>query len=1000
MTRRFTKMTVVLAVVALCCFMFAGMAAAAGQFSFTTESNPIDGSATNYVKADHTYNFDINVTGITAPVEQFTSNVINEESENKLLLTFPKGFCSNYSFDASSVSVYLTINGEEYGPIQVLPEFVMDETDVAEGCGCSVAEQVYFNIERQGLPVDLANPAYVTGVRIEGFEVVTPLEPGQYQICVTHTQTSCGIDACANLNVVKTVGEITLDTINTECLYAGGQVTICGEILDTCGDPWNDTTWPVIVELKEKVTDLKCGENCYTYNDIMIADEENYGENCFGADTCIEEGTGSPLWAQVVHVMTDGSGRFCATLDLPTWLNTKNNVEYVLIARTPEVRDEKAAFDSPIEWKFGDQPESRVPAESIEDLNMKDQSMHVKRGPYTLMLESQMGPYTTKAHAWLKSADYYLPEIQPGNPYFIVSSNLGTQIDVAQRYPVTIKLVDKFCNPTTNAIACGAPLAPLKVELVAYDCDNPTQVAGKFYDEAGNEIVYTQIPSGADSVIVYFQATKTGKVTLKESALFGATDAHQSITGQCCLEVNSSAGCVLEVTNLVTGEFCDPTEMFPIPVGYNGDYEFPKAGWPVKVSLHYPPTANIRVELLGWDYKNDAWQILPASEATWDLVAKTDADPDTGAPAYLSYNADGDYVSGDTFVHNTGVPYNTSKSDFYVYFNNTCDYSLVEKGLSQSPFKQFAVKIVDIDNNVYQIESLDPFIPSADMVRILEPQKWQILSTPKTLTGDGDMKTLLPGSGIVPYTEILTYKDNGWVQVLPTDQLEPLYAYLLNMRQNTCAPDECNSGDCYEQKNVYAKYVFARAVDPAYAMPATRLLSAGANLIGPAFNEHEINPISLANDLIGIGEMSKEEECFLYDFGCCDCHDCDIVTLCEYTDGGPYQTMDEYGELICPNLLFQSNTLAMLSATFCDGCTAILNYGGDGANLCRNSKGNLAEFTSAALGGSNVQSWLQDPLYYAWNGDGYLAYLTKAQTMTGTAQLELVNVFNTELYGE
>lgn len=998
MTRRFTKMTVVLAVAALCCFMFAGMAAAAGQFSFTTQSNPIDGSATNYVKADHTYNFSINVTGITAPVEQFTDNRPPVSSggavaENKLMLNFPQGFCANENFSENSVSAYLTIGGQEYGPIPVIPEIALDEYEGECGDTCSVADQVYFTIERQFLPDNLSNPAYVTAVRIEGFKVVTPENPGQFLVCVKHTQTACGIDACANLNVVKTVGEITLDDVKTDCLYAGGQVTICGTMYDTCGDLWDETTWPIIVELKEKVNDPKCGKACYTYNDVYVANEANFGTNCFGADTCITEDEGRLVWAQVVHVTTAGPGEFCATLDLPTWLHLDSNVEYVITARTPEVRDEKAAFDSPIEWKFGDQPESKVPAESIED--NANSGMHVKRGSYTLNLSSQQGAYTTKAHAWLKSNEYGIDEINPGNPYFIESTNLGTQIDVDEYYPIEICLVDKFCNATPNKLACGDPLPPLKVELRAVDCTDPTQIAGKYYkrvygqngpyletedaDHRGQrytyeEIVYTEILGGEYCAKVYFKATKVGSVTLQQSAIFGPTDYHVSTTGQCCLEVNSEAGCVLEVTNLVLADKCDSySEYYDYDLAEadrRGErYERPKAGWPVKISLYYPPTANIRVELLDEDYN-----ILTADEATWDLIAITDADPNTGRAAYLAYDAEGQYASGDQFVHNTGVPYNNAKSDFFVYFKDACN-------------KVFYVKVVDVDQNVYKIARVGRFAPSTDLVRILEPQKWQILSTPKVLAGDGDMKTLLPSDGTIPYTEILTYKDNQWMQVLPTEQLEPLYAYLLNMRQNYCPPGECEkAGSCGEQKNVYAKYVFARAVDPAYAMPATRLLSKGANLIGPAFNEQEVSPYSeLLGDYVFGGTSIKDPDCFEYDGGCCNCDDC--------------QVPERHG-IICPDQLFQPDSLGHLTATFCDGCTAIYTYGGVSGGECRNPYANLAWFTTAALGGNNIESWLADPINYAFNGDGYWAYLSQSQTMTGAAQLELINITNEEIYGE
>jgi hypothetical protein len=122
--------------------------------------------------------------------------------------------------------------------------------------------------------------------------------------------------------------------------------------------------------------------------------------------------------------------------------------------------------------------------------------------------------------------------------------------------------------------------------------------------------------------------------------------------------------------------------------------------------------------------------------------------------------------------------------------------------------------------------------------------------------------------------------------------------------------------------------------------------------------------------------------CFEY-LECCagqpGCETCDVPTRAA-------------NNRICPEQLFQFDTLARMTATFCEGCSMIANYGGDSAGDCSNSRGNLAFFSTAALGGSNAQSWLTDPLHFAFNGDGYLAYVNGAQTYTGAAQLELVNI--------
>ncbi|MDD4170361.1 MAG: hypothetical protein PHD36_08955, partial [Desulfotomaculaceae bacterium] len=665
-TYKWSRLAVLLAVMSVCCFMFAGMAAASSTFSVTAESNPITGEPTAVLKADHTYDLNLEVTDINVPINQFTdkydpcSSDSTTTATNKLYVDFPflnendnlgakSGSCN---LSTGSVEAWVTLStGDVVGPIPVIPEIY--EIDGSCSAPASVADRVYFTIERQFFPSNIPSTANVTGVLIEGLKVKTTTQPDDnYLVCVNHT--ACDISGCASLEVVDTVGGIDIWIPNQNCLTVGSNMTVAGKVWSTeldssCNNkPWGKDTWSIIVELKTRTTETDCGVGSYSYEDVITSAGDFYGTNCFGSETCIGADTQTKLiYAQVVHPKLDGT--FEVTFELPSWISED---ELIVTARTIEVRDEKAAYDSNVApggigWKFGNQEVNKVPAEANEDVeNAKGTDRnHVLRGTYEVALAAYApDKYTTKAHSWVMADEEVVPTYSAGLPQFIVTNEnaWGSQIDVADVQTLEICLVDKYCNETLNYDnICEETGKPLKVQLRALDCDTKTIANGAFYSDenATNRIIDAEIPVGQSCVTVYYKPATVGNVSIEASAIFypGQSSNHVSKTGICCIEINEEAGCVLEKTYLVTGDTCSEV---------TGDYEAPKAGWPVKISLHYNARpANIRVELLDM-----AGNPLSSDKATWDLVAITDEDPDTGAAAYLAYNADGQFVSGDTFM--------------------------------------------------------------------------------------------------------------------------------------------------------------------------------------------------------------------------------------------------------------------------------------------------------------------------------------------------------------
>jgi hypothetical protein len=89
---------------------------------------------------------------------------------------------------------------------------------------------------------------------------------------------------------------------------------------------------------------------------------------------------------------------------------------------------------------------------------------------------------------------------------------------------------------------------------------------------------------------------------------------------------------------------------------------------------------------------------------------------------------------------------------------------------------------------------------------------WNVLSTPLPLAGAGDLASLVGGSD--KFEIAYTFENGQWQQV-STQKLEPLKGYFVKMRAAGAAA-----------------YNLARVTSPDQAVPATRQLRAGWNLVG------------------------------------------------------------------------------------------------------------------------------------------------------------------------
>lgn len=769
------KVALVLALAAICCFVFAGMALAA-DFSITAGTNPVTGEPSNVVKADHTYNYVITATGLNTPLNLFCDENIDDQNDKELVITFPDGF---EVLQEDAVPCYLTIGDEDYY-MQIVPEINQNEDGTTD---------VIFTFQRQQISVD----GKVTGFKIDGLKVKNPTEnSAEYCVKIRHT-TSCFPESCMNLNVVETVGTISIDAVY-QCPVAGNLITVAGKVYRTDGAGWPYNTWPVVVEVLDK--DGKPAVDPQTGSWVK--------DPCNGEDAYINPCDGEEIEPVITH--TDSNGYFEAKIRVPA---CPANSPYHLVARTIEVKDNK--FDAGVEYEFN-APAYMVPVESIEDLDNAQEvnRNHIERG--------QVDPAQFD-HAWLQS-DGYKIEVLSGVPFGIKQNDLGSQIPLNIPAEITVTLFDKFGLETKNALLdedCELVKQPdLKVDLAAYYVENGQQkIAGQFYLNKQDNVVtgvtnHVFIPGGDSKATVYFVPEVKGPITIEERTIINGVP---KVT--CCTVNVDEPQNMLEVTPKVTNDEGDP-----------------RAGWLVKVSVHYPKPATMKVELL------DPQTRKAVTWATWDTEGK------------VQFDYDGRFESGDTFTHpNLSDPrYNSSKSDFYVYTDRKIAVG-----------KTLVIKVVDINNNVKDEKEIS-FVSPVEFSRFVDWDTWQVISTPKELAGDGNMPFLLGDN----YSDCLTYRDGQWVSV-GTEKLQPLYAYFVLMKQ----PDDWPAKSKYFQ----ADYIFNRTAVPGGTMPDTRLLPVGWNLVGVSVPD---------NDTEVKGDDMYQQSDYLYRMLGTTCEGCKKV----YNPGG------------------------------------------------------------------------------------------------------------------
>lgn len=862
-----SRVVFILAIISLCCFMFAGLALAQPALEITPD----------VVKGSHTYDyqFEANIENLGLDVKSFYG-------ENPdVCIDYPAGFDLSKAV-GKAVPIEVIVSGNPYY-MQIVPT-------ISGTTACFDFQSA--NLTQQGV---------VEAVYIKGLRVINHHVPGDYRIIMRHTQL---FTLYRTITVVETVGQIIIDSpVTCTNIKAGATFEVKGRVIGTCNVPWPYTSWPVKIEILDKKGRLaKVPIACQ----CPIEYSED-GQPISAGGTPLED-----MERVCTHTVYDDVNKittFTATLQMPgykykydgSWTN-----DYIIKASTVEVKD---AYSNP--------SSNLVPAESLEDIAETTLVGCPKADLYAyLNIHHWYCDFTcddTGYNRAIALSDPVTVHMVPAEPVKMRMVCPPDKIKLGAPVDITVCLMDKYCN--------DAPaIKQEKIDLAALT-DPGNEMAGRFYDAAGNEISHVYVPVGKRCVTVVFRPIVKGPIVIEARAEDLTSPPSDIIIVRCETTVIDSDEMALDLIPKVTDE--------------NG---CPRAGWPVKGSYYILPVGatedyKVHVEITDCDgnfYRDlngNGMYDVGEEVATWGI------DPGT-----LDFMAKGPYMG-----HNICQPWDTkdhlfcnTKQHIWIYPNiwmKRCTVPGYEDPTIKFP-DCLNVKVVvegPAGTEVMTVEgTIDNFVSPVELMRSLNAEAWQTLSTPKTLAGAGDLKSLIGDS----YDLALTYRNGKWEQLKPGEELQPLYCYYVKMKQPKDPGEE--SEQCYWN----AAYIFDRATDPSEMIPPVRTMGIGWQAVGMAVQD--TNP--------GDDNLWQQSD-YLYRALGTICKCCKIV----YNPGFPKVENPHYPELM------------------------------------RTRLGNLADFQTVAVSQGTGGAWWDDPYAVVYNGDNYWIYMCETQDLAANVGLEIVD---------
>ncbi len=607
-------------------------------------------------------------------------------------------------------------------------------------------------------------------------------------------------------------------------------------------------------------------------------------------DECGEaDGCDGPALTGIVRTITGGSGSFTATLTTPDEANLDyNNCN----GTTPYKINVKPVID----------PDLYCEQETkCTDLTLEPNAPAQLQWAY-------LNSDTEKWEPVCDGLQMAIDQCQPMRVYLLDSCGVTNACDGDIIGNVTKATVDRQVYLTgiesqsdTECVDTVPPLVGAHFYLPG-ECD-------------GNQINQIIIPTGSCYAEVEVQPLVDGYVKLTARSDFPAALTPDSV----CAHIYDPMSVELVGTALVTDDEDAP----------RGGWVYQEAIWLGEELCECADNMSVMVEFQNADGLTATWS--PVFNDTYDYTAP--------------------YVSGDTYSFGAYKQAdNECKSHFYIYTHpfemyedpcgavDECGDPIIREGgpdCSWTGSLEVRVKITCATTGITYAsgwQTID-FATPLEGARHLAADKWQIISTPKTLAGTGDMNFLL-GAGNV---KAAYYYDNGtWTT--PT-VLKPLTAYYVRTAQADC--------NIQNQEGYYATYIFKRSNTLGGTIPPTKTLVAGWNLVSPAAGPGYL-------EALGIDVFSNQQWMEIFE---------------EFT-----------GVELAPCYLEFESACEWLGTTS-TMCKKLYNPG--------DSSGNLAPFNNLTIATDSLLGDLSSvpPVF---NGDGYWLWTAGEGTLVADTALDLI----------
>ncbi len=543
-------------------------------------------------------------------------------------------------------------------------------------------------------------------------------------------------------------------------------------------------------------TDTTVTGNVYTCSGQPWACEDVdvwFSDPCVG---CSEDECGGPALTGTVRVQTDTFGFFSATLPAPPVANT----------------DYEAACGTGTTYKINAKPFANTAIYCETTAFCTDVTV-VPNIPAKLQ---------------------WLVDTQDG-PFVPVCS--GVQMEKDRCQLVRVYLLDNCDVPNACSDHTGN-IAPAEVDRIVYlsgivsneECTTdtaPPLVGAHFYATCPD--------------LNYQGITQINQVTIAQGSCYAEFYVVPIVDGYVKLTATSDFPDPAFDTDSIcvhTYDENNPINLVGTTMVPDTEGTLPRGGWMYQEAIWLdselcPCAENLTVQV---EFRHETTPVI--DENTGEIIEGDGLTATWDTSFNATYNYTGRYGSGDTFSFGQFNTDKACKAHFYIYpkaysmCEDPCNavdecgkpvLSECTPACDWEGYMAVRVKVTCTTTGLTYTSHWQDihFATPVEDVRDLAADKWQIISTPKTLAGTGDLNFLL-GTGNVKAAYY--YSNGSWAPA--TGPLTPLYAYYVRTAQADC--------NIKNLAGYNAMYIFKRATLISETMPPSRPLAAGWNFVGVA----------------------------------------------------------------------------------------------------------------------------------------------------------------------